>query len=93
METMTTAQAAEKLRCSETTVHRLLDDGDLDGYRLRGVIRIDADSVEQYLREQMSIPAGDRELQSAVALQRRARIKEQKEARAPDQLDLLMAGK
>lgn len=82
METMSTAQVADKLRCSESTARRLLDDGDIDGYRFRGVNRIFAESVQQYMQEQMSIPASDKELQSAVADRRRTRNRERQEARA-----------
>ncbi len=44
-------RAAELLRCSEQTVRRLLEAGDLEGYRMtaRGHWRIDKESVLRYM--------------------------------------------
>ena len=87
MESTSIINAAEKLGCSESTLHRLIDDGDLDAYRFRGTIRIFAQSLEEYLTDQMSIPANDLQLQEQVTKERRKRISERQEGRAPDHLN------
>ena len=86
MESISTIQAAEKFGCSETTVSRLIDDGGLGAYRIRGTIRIFTQSVEEYLVDQMSIPANDLQLQKQVTEERRKRISERQENRAPKTL-------
>ena len=45
------ARAAQIIRCSEDTVRRLIESGDLEAYRLtaRGHWRVDRDSVTRYL--------------------------------------------
>ena len=88
MESMTTIRAAERIGCSEDTVRRLINDGDLDAYRIRGSIRIFAQSVDEYLAEQKSIPATDLQMQEQVAAERRERISKRQHSRAPDQLTL-----
>ena len=85
-------EAAFQLSVGRTTVSRMIDDGDIDAYLLRGRTRIFKDSVEEYLAEQKAIPAHDDKLQTRVADQRRERIRERQAARIPQQLSLLLAG-
>ena len=45
----TTAEVAKRLRVSPPTVRAMLARGDLRGHRVGAHIRIDAESVEEYL--------------------------------------------
>lgn len=53
---MTVREVAERLRCTAPTVHRLLEDGALRGFRLGNRPgthwRVYADSVDAYLEAQ-----------------------------------------
>lgn len=48
-ELVSTAETAKRLGVSSNTVRALVADGDLTGYRIGRVVRIDSDSVETFL--------------------------------------------
>lgn len=46
---LSTSQAARQLGVSRWTVRRMVEDGDLDGILVRGMLRVDAESVSRYI--------------------------------------------
>jgi len=51
---MTVSETAERLRVSEKTVRRLANGNDLPTLRVGGSVRVDADELERWLRQQSS---------------------------------------
>lgn len=49
-DVLTTKEAAERIRCSEATIHRMVKRGDLEGVLRPGFGRITRKSVEAFLR-------------------------------------------
>lgn len=47
-------QAAAALNCSRRTVYRLIETCEVDGLKVRGGMRITVDSIELYIRRQIS---------------------------------------
>jgi excisionase family DNA binding protein len=46
---ITTAEAAHRLTCVQQTIRRLLDDGELRGVKIGRNLRVDEDSLRDYL--------------------------------------------
>jgi len=46
---LSTSRAARELAVSRWTVVRMIEDGELDGIRIRGMLRVDAASVTRYI--------------------------------------------
>lgn len=46
---LTVEEVAQRLQLSEGTVKRLLRDGELEGYKIRGTWRIAQSNLEQFL--------------------------------------------
>jgi excisionase family DNA binding protein len=56
---ITIAEAAEYLQISDRTVHRLIVDGELTGYRMgrsRRVIRVDLNEIDEQLMRPINEP-------------------------------------
>lgn len=53
---LTKAEAAEMLRISQSTLDRIVSDGDLTAYRIRGQMRYKRSDVDAYLNR-CKIPA------------------------------------
>ena len=51
---MTAQEVARILNCSQRTVYRLLSDGQLEGGKVKGAIRIVPDSVDRYIERIVS---------------------------------------
>ena len=52
MQLLKVDQAAAKLAVSTWTIRRLVNDGELFALKVRGGLRIDADSVRRYVHKQ-----------------------------------------
>jgi excisionase family DNA binding protein len=50
----TVGEASEMLGCSQKTIRRLIDEGRLQGCKIRGCLRVTAGSLDSYIREQIS---------------------------------------
>ena len=46
---LTIRETAEYLHVSVSTVRRMLEEGDLNGYKVKGQLRIPWDAIEKYL--------------------------------------------
>jgi excisionase family DNA binding protein len=47
-----------ELNLSKRSVRRLISDGELRAYKLRGAVRIDRDDIERMLRANQVVPDG-----------------------------------
>lgn len=47
-------EAAEVLNCSTRTVYRLIDTGELLAFRIRSSLRVSIESIDEYIRRQIS---------------------------------------
>lgn len=47
-------QVAETLNCSTRTVYRLIENCELDALKVRGSLRITSDSVDLYIKREIS---------------------------------------
>ena len=52
MQLLKVDQAAAMLAVSTWTIRRLVHDGELFGMKIRGGLRIDADSIQRYVHKQ-----------------------------------------
>lgn len=48
-------QVADILNCSKRSVYRLISECELGALKVRGVLRITADSVDLYIKRQISV--------------------------------------
>ena len=53
MRTLIIKEVAERLKCSERTVYRLISEGDLPAFRVRSSLRVKTESIEAYVEKQV----------------------------------------
>ena len=46
-------EASGILRCSDRTVYRLLESGAIEGFRIRGAVRVIAESLDRFIEDQV----------------------------------------
>lgn len=51
---LNTKEAMDILRCSRSTLHRMIRDGEIRATKVRGTNRIDSAELERYLAENMT---------------------------------------
>ena len=87
---MTTADVAIFFDRSPQWVLDLIDDGQLESFRIRGSIWVSRLSVEALLAEQQAAPIHDRGMQQKLRERRRRQTSEKQGPHAVDQLGLLL---
>ena len=46
-------EVAEKLGCSERTIYRLIGDGEIIAFKVRGSLRVTGESLDEYRQRQI----------------------------------------
>lgn len=86
---ITVQEVAAYLNGSEQWVRNLIEDGQLEAFRIAGKRYIRLTSLQRLLAESQATPIGDEELREQLRRRRRKEAQEKQGAHAVQQLELL----